>query len=443
MSDTPIDTAVTPLVSDLFARLDGQLRDLALSEQQRRAELEAGAGSITDPAQKVVIEAAIAQHAGLAHEASGVSAALAAAHGSVLEDLRTLIAVAARAPANPPAPDGETPEPEQPAEARLMNVVLGGSAHSGAEIPAAPGVEPSAHLAAGYRPLPEWNLTYRGGPTIAELNFVNRYLGGAATWTDDDIKAIDWALENALTDARLETVVAQYFPGGPITSTMLPSAVVEGNVPPTVYKDTADTLARQLYDAGALGDAAPANSVICIMLPRGVVLSDAISPGYQPAEAEAEAYVRRSRGVIRVDEDDALDSRGGLAGYHGSIHLEDGRAVYYAIGVYSATDPDGSMNGLDVFDEPWKNVAATFYHELNEARTDPAVDDANATGNLALLGWYSDAGQGEIGDLPINDSQDWKQAFVEVPLANGDGIVPIQMMWSNADGGPAISTETQ
>jgi hypothetical protein len=27
-----------------------------------------------------------------------------------------------------------------------------------------------------------------------------------------------------------------------------------------------------------------------------------------------------------------------------------------------------------VFDQPWKNVLATFYHELNEARTDPDVD---------------------------------------------------------------------
>jgi hypothetical protein len=46
--------------------------------------------------------------------------------------------------------------------------------------------------------------------------------------------------------------------------------------------------------------------------------------------------------------------------------------IYYA--VYSEIRPDGIVNGIPVFDQPWKNVLATFYHELNEARTDPDVD---------------------------------------------------------------------
>lgn len=55
--------------------------------------------------------------------------------------------------------------------------------------------------------------------------------------------------------------------------------------------------------------------------------------------------------------------------------------VYYAIGVYSE-----GRNGIPAFDEPWKNVVATFYHELNEARTDPDVEEAVRTGNDSLLG---------------------------------------------------------
>jgi hypothetical protein len=50
--------------------------------------------------------------------------------------------------------------------------------------------------------------------------------------------------------------------------------------------------------------------------------------------------------------------------------------VYYAVGVYSQTEADGTVNGIPVFDQPWKNVVATFYHELNEARTDADVEDA-------------------------------------------------------------------
>jgi hypothetical protein len=99
-------------------------------------------------------------------------------------------------------------------------------------------------------------------------------------------------------------------------------------------------------------------------------------------------------------------------------------------------------NGIVAFDQPWKNVVATFYHELNEARTDAAVEDVNTTGNNGLLGWYSQTGQGEIGDLPINASGgDLSLVFKEVALANGSGTAPIQLMWSNADNGPASQTQ--
>ena len=65
----------------------------------------------------------------------------------------------------------------------------------------------------------------------------------------------------------------------------------------------------------------------------------------------------------------------------------------------------------------------------------------NATGNDGLLGWYSRTGQGEIGDLPINASGgDLSLVFQEVPLSDGSGTVPIQLMWSNSDDGPASHT---
>ena len=326
-------------------------------------------------------------------------------------------------------------------DGRRLNVVVGpgSSTHraiSSASLSAAT-AGGSGDLAPGFQPQTDWNLRDFGGPTIAELTFVNRYVGGSASWSADDMTNIDRALSSAMSDPGLESVIAQYYPGS-ISSTMLPSAVHEAAVPGTVYKDTAEQLVVQLHDEGALGTADPATSIINIMLPPGVVLSDDFSPGFQPPAGQAEEHERRARGVIKLDEDDAADSKHGLGGYHGSVRLADGTTVYYAVGVYSQGD-----NGIVAFDQSWKNVVATFYHELNEARTDAAVEDVNRTNNDKLLGWYSQTGQGEIGDLPINAVNqlglDLSAVFTEVALTDGSGTVPIQLMWSNDAGGPAAA----
>jgi hypothetical protein len=329
---------------------------------------------------------------------------------------------------------------------RALNVVLSpeSEAHRQARHqhpprqPQAAGAQPSPHLAPGFQPQPSWNLTNFGGPIISDLTFVNRYVGGAGAWPASDMTDIDNALSAALSDSGLESVMAQYFPGATISSTMLPSAVHDGAAPATVFKDTAETLAQQLHSQGVLGSADPAKAVICLMLPQGVVLSDSFSPGFTPPAGAkaAERFERRKRGVIKLEAGDAADSKHGLGGYHGSVHLADGTEIFYAVGVYSE-----SGNGIDAFGVPWKNVVATFYHELCEARTDAAVEDVNSTGNNGLLGWYSQTGQGEIGDLPINACHgDLSLVFKEVPLASVGGTVPIQLMWSNADDGPAAST---
>jgi Calcineurin-like phosphoesterase len=291
----------------------------------------------------------------------------------------------------------------------LTNVVVapGSEAHRRAPAP----TPPSSSLAPGFQPQPGWNLVNNGGPTIADLTFVNRYVGGAVNWQASDMTSIDNALSKAMSDAGLQSVISQYYPG-PITSTMLPSAVHDAAVAATVAQADVEALATQLHGDGVLGAADPAKSVINIMLPAGVILSDGQN-----------------------------DSTQGLGGYHGSAKTADGTEVYYAVGVYSQTNADGSVNGIDAFGTPWKNVVATFYHELNEARTDTAVEDSDATGDNSLLGWYSQAGGGEIGDLPINLVNQLagplSMVFQEVPLADGSGTVPVQLMWSNADAGPA------
>ena len=106
--------------------------------------------------------------------------------------------------------------------------------------------------------------------------------------------------------------------------------------------------------------------------------------------------------------------------------------------MYSERLPNGGTNGIPVYDQNWKNVVATVYHELQEARTDPDVDDAirdGTTNGTRFLGWTSDSGL-EIGDYPIAEARQLKHVFVEVPLADGSGLVPVQLQYSNAVHGP-------
>jgi len=278
------------------------------------------------------------------------------------------------------------------------------------------------HARAGPGPAPV-SLRFFGGQTIADLVYANHYLGGGGAWAWADRASIDAALAKAMSDSALQAVLQQYYEP-PVSSRMLPSAVLPDPAPAVVYKDQVEALAARIHLSGAHGDADPGRTLANIMLPRGVILVDGFSPGFQPPPGAEAEHERRLRAVVQVDGEDA-DSRHGLGGYHGSVHVTGDTVVYYAVGVYSEAG-----NGIPAFDEPWKNVAATFYHELNEARTDPDVDDANRTGDRSRLGWYSAPG-GEIGDLPLLAGR--ALAFTEIELADGSGAVPVQLMWSNQD----------
>jgi hypothetical protein len=304
---------------------------------------------------------------------------------------------------------------------RLLNVSLlaGSPAHRAYRARAGSGLPP---------PL---NLHFFGGKTIADLVFVNHYLGGAGAWAAADTASIDAALAKAMTDNDLQSVLQQYY-GPAISSRMLPSALLPGPAPAVICKDQVEALVARIHGSGALGDADLGRTVVNIMLPRGVILVDGFSPGFQPPPGTEAEHERRLRAVVKIGGEDA-DSRHGLGGYHGSAHVPagiTGTVVYYAVGVYSEAG-----NGVPVFDQPWKNVAATFYHELNEARTDPDVEDAIRTGDSSRLGWYSARG-GEIGDIPVTGTG-LALVFAEIELADGSGAVPVQLMWSNKDDGPA------
>lgn len=311
--------------------------------------------------------------------------------------------------------------------------------------------EPTA-LAPGLPPTPDHDLVFNGGKTIQDLVFANFYVGGSGAWQSTDVQSIDQSLTSAMSDTNLNNVMCQYFPSGKITSTFQGSQILAGPPPQTVSQGDVENLVRSLYQAGTLSGFDLTSTVFNFMLPRGTILNTDPAPTNSTITAQVESS-RPSRRVgkpvpagVPVEEEE--DSTQGLGGYHGSVHVvigTDSVTVYYAVGVYSETLADGSTNGIPVFDQPWKNVVATFYHELNEARTDADVEDAIRAGNdpnaSQFLGWVSPQGE-ECGDFPVFEANPLSEVFQEVELTDQSGTVSIQFQYSDADHGPGEPQDT-
>jgi len=292
-------------------------------------------------------------------------------------------------------------------------------------------------IAPGVAPAPAHDLIFHGGHTIADLVFTNFYIGGSGSWKASDIQNVDKALTAAMSDRQLNNVMSQYYPSGKITSTFKPSQILPGTRPAVFSQGDVEKVLQQLFTAGTLKGFDFASTVFNFMLPSGTILNTNATPTGGAGAGEGPAAVRRAI-PAEVEE----DSTQGLGGYHGSIHVGSGASdqiIYYAIGVYSETLPDGTVNGIPVFDQAWKNVVATFYHELNEARTDPDVEDAIRAGNdpaaTKFLGWTSKQGE-ECGDFPVFEANPLSQVFQEVKLTDGSGTVPVQFEYSDAVHGP-------
>lgn len=274
-------------------------------------------------------------------------------------------------------------------------------------------------IAPGFKPHKALNLVNKGGKTLPDMTFRSFYIAGAS-WADSDIHNIDTSLSGALADPHLNNVLLQYYPGAAaISATFSGSTKLPGAPPASFSRDDVNIVLQGLINDGTLAGTNFDTTVICLLLPPGSILTTDAAGGVGKLQAA----------------DDKASSLQGLGGYHGSCHIGAQR-VYFAVGVYSQFI-NGKPNGIPVWPDPWKNVVATFYHELVEVRTDPDVEEAIRTNKDALLGWYSDAQNGgEIGDIPINEAgANLRTVMVEVTLANGK-TAPVQLMWSNAVGGP-------
>lgn len=291
--------------------------------------------------------------------------------------------------------------------------------------------------APGLPATPAHNLIFHNGKIIPALTFTNFYIGGNNAWSASDMQNIDTKLAAAMSDQNLNNVMIQYFKNQPITSTFKPSQVLPGTPPPAFSQGDVEALVQSLFTNGSLQSFDLSSTVFNFMLPPGAILTtDSAPTGSQ--KKPRRTVSSHPRDVPVEDEDSSTQ---GLGGYHGSIHAGPGgnTILYYAIGVFSQILPDGTENGIAVFDQPWKNVVATFYHELNEARTDADVEDAIRAGNDpsadSFLGWVSRQGE-EVGDFPVFEAHPLAKVFKEVPLTDGSGTVPIQFQYSNAVKGP-------
>jgi len=268
---------------------------------------------------------------------------------------------------------------------------------------------------------PSYNLIYQGGKTIPHLTFTMLYVGGDGAWSGSDRTNIDQALSGAMEDRDLNNVLQQYFSGTTISSTFRPSRILSGSPPATVSQSDAEQIISNLHQQGQLNGFDFTQTVFGLVLPSGTVLNDNSTSSGLGVRAISAAGTT------------SVSSLQGLGGYHDAVQVGN-TTIYYAIVVYAEHLASGQDNGIVAFAQPWQNVVAAMYHELNEARTDP---DVNGT-----PGWISNpisdfGGQSvEVGDAPVFEAgNDLSLVFKEVPLVNG-GTAPIQLLWSDDVSGP-------
>ena len=303
-------------------------------------------------------------------------------------------------------------------------------------------IDPNA-LAPGLPKTPAEDLVFHGGKTIHDLHFVNFYLGGKSSWDLEEVKSIDQAIDGAMSDRQLNNVMTQYFDDDNISSKFDGSEILEVDTPPTFFNDTGEKLVEDLHSEGKLDNFDLESTVFNFILPKKIVLETKTSE-----QAAKSTQKKPDHNDDDKDEDGEkpffpeveANSLRGLGGYHGSIHRETGesrKTIYYSFNAYSEKMDDGRTNGIPVFDENWKNIVATLYHELNEARTDPDVGDVIKGGPIELLGWNSRNGQ-ECGDFPVEEafgSGNPGLVMKEVAI-DGNQVVPIQLQYSNFVHGP-------
>ncbi|HKU28726.1 MAG TPA: hypothetical protein VJQ54_24865 [Candidatus Sulfotelmatobacter sp.] len=259
-------------------------------------------------------------------------------------------------------------------------------------------------IAPGINPAPLEDLIFHGGKTVPQMEFQNVYLGESRDWAESDIESIDSAITLAMQDRDLNNVMVQYFPGTNLQCEPRNSFVQGNNRPSQLDEPGVQATVVALFDQGKIKNTDLSGTIFNLILP--------------------------ARSVLTLDDSSSLE---GLGGYHGSVQVERGGrqiTLYYSANVFSEME-GGQENGIVAFDQSWKNVVATLYHEMNEFRTDADVRQAIASGDNDFLGWMSRSGR-ECGDQPIVAASSLNLIFQEVAVARSSKRVPVQFLYSNA-----------
>jgi Bacterial pre-peptidase C-terminal domain len=259
-----------------------------------------------------------------------------------------------------------------------------------------------AALAPGVTASPQDDLIFRGGKVFPQMGFQNIYLGRSSDFAPGDVKSIDDAITRVIRDERLKDIIQQYFLGKTLSYDVADSVILEEAKPIEMAESDVQNKIVELYDLNLILPTDHDRTCFNLVLPPGTIL--------------------------KLDSSSSLR---GLGGYHGSVNFfRNGqmRTLYYSANVYSEIRA-GLRNGIPFFNQPWKNIVGTLYHELIEFQTDPDVGDAIRQRDSRLIGWNSQFGM-EIGDQPIA-ANTLDKVFKEVLTMPGPQPTPVQFMYSN------------
>jgi hypothetical protein len=260
-----------------------------------------------------------------------------------------------------------------------------------------------AAIAPGVTASPQDDLIFRGGKVVPQMGFQNIYLGRSSDFAPGDVESIDDAIARVMRDDRLKSIIQQYFPGKILSYDVADSLILEENKPIEMDESDVQNKIVELSDRNLILPTDHDRTCFNFVLPPGTIL--------------------------KVDRSSSLN---GLGGYHGSVHFfRNGqmRTLYYSANVYSERRAS-RRNGIPFFNQPWKNIVCTLYHELVEFQTDPDVGDAIRQRDSRFIGWNSQFGM-EIGDQPIA-ANTLDRVFKEVLTLPDSRPTPVQLMYSNA-----------
>lgn len=198
-------------------------------------------------------------------------------------------------------------------------------------------------MAPGVTASPQDDLIFRGGKALPQMGFQNLYLGRSSDFAPGDVESIDDAITRVMRDEQLKNIIQQYFPGRTLSYDVAQSVILEEARPNEMGEADVQNKIIELFDRSLMLATDHNRTCFNLLLPPDT--------------------------IRKLDDSSSIS---GLGGYHGSVHFVRGRqmrTLYYSDNVYSAIRA-GRRNGIPFFNQPWKNVVCTLYHELIEFQTE-------------------------------------------------------------------------